>query len=126
MSIKGVRPTVYVCSSITDSGELVNKILSASSKDEASTLFAEQTSLKAKEILGPFLKKRVKVLDKTRVLKFSTQTKKAIYDDWLVNAFLLKEPENQAYLVFIKRTDGKKATIPNGTVIVPISDLRFV
>ena len=122
----GARQTVYVCSSITNSGELVNKILSASSQDEAGTLFSEQTSLKAKEILGPFFKKRAKVLEKTRVLKFSAQTKKAIYEDWLVNAFMLKEPENQAYLVFIKRTDGKKATIPNGTIIVPISDLRFV
>lgn len=79
-----------------------------------------------KEILGPFYKKRAQVIENTRSLKFSNQTKKAVYNDWMVNAFLLKEPENQAYLVFIKRVDDKKLPIPKGTITVPISDLRFI
>jgi hypothetical protein len=66
------------------------------------------------------------VIENTRVLKFSNQTKKAIYNDWLVDAFLLQEPENQAYLVFIKRVDDKKLPSPKGTITVPITDLRFV
>jgi hypothetical protein len=126
MSRKGVRQVVYVCSSIGENGDLINRIIAASSQDEAGNLFSEQTSLKAKEILGPFYKKKSHVLETTRMLKFSNQTKKAIFNDWYVNAFLLKDPENQAYLVFIKRVDGKKASAPTGTIIVPISDLRFM
>jgi hypothetical protein len=126
MTRKGARQTVYVCCSITNDGELINKIIAAASPEEAGNLFLEQSTIKAKEILGPFYKKRTQVLENTRVLKFSNQTKKAIFNDWLVNAFLLKEPENQAYLVFIKRVDGKKASTPVGTITVPVSDLRFV
>jgi len=125
MSRKGVRQTVYVCSAITEHGELLNKIVPASSQEEAGTLFYEQNYIKVREILGPFYKKRTQVLETTRVLKFSNVTKKAIFNDWIVNAFMLKEPENQAYLVFIKRADGKKASAPTGTITVPISDLRF-
>jgi len=126
MSRKGARQTVFVCSSVTDGGDLLNKILAAETQDDAGKLFLEQTSCKAKEILGPFYKKRAQVIETTRVLKFSNQTKKAIFNEWLVNAFLLKEPENHAYLVFIKRVDDKKASTPTGTITVPISDLRFI
>lgn len=123
---KGVRQTVYVCISITSTGELLSKTLDAETKEDADKLFFEQTSIKAKEILGPFYKKRTRVTEITRVLKFSNKTKKAIINDWLVNAFLLSEPENHAYLVFIKRVDEKKASAPTGTIVVPISDLRFI
>lgn len=76
--------------------------------------------------MGPFFKKRAQVLETTRELKFTNQTKKAIYDGWVVNAFVLKEPENQAYLVFIKREDGKAMPTPKGVITVPISDLRLI
>lgn len=104
----------------------MTKVIPASSPEEASSLFVEHYSVSPKEILGPFYKKRAQVIENTRTLKFSNQTKKAIYNDWMVNAFLLKEPENQAYLVFIKRIDDKKLPIPKGTITVPISDLRFI
>jgi len=77
-------------------------------------------------VLGPFFKKRAQVLENTRSLKFTNQNKKAIYNEWYVNAFMLKEPENQAYLVFIRRVDDKKLPPPKGTITVPISDLRFI
>lgn len=126
MSRKGARQTVFVCSAVSKNGELLNKIIPAVTQEEAGSKFTEQTAIKAEEILGPFYKKRTQVLETTRVLKFTNQTKKAIFNDWLVNAFLLKEPENSAYLVFIKRVDDKKTSTPSGTIIVPISDLRFI
>lgn len=126
MARRGARQVVYVCSAITEGGDLLNKILPASTQEEAGKLFFEQTKNKAKEILGPFYKKRTQVFETTRTLKFSNITKKAIFNDWMVNAFLLKEPEDHAYLVFIKRIDDKRASSPVGTIIVPISDLRFV
>lgn len=123
---KGARQTVYVCSAIAENGDLLNKILPAQTQEDAGKLFFDQTNVKPKEILGPFYKKRTQVLETTRILKFSNITKKAIFNDWMVNAFLLKEPEDHAYLVFIKRVDDKKASSPVGTIIVPISDLRFI
>lgn len=126
MSKHGSRPIFFVCigNSIGKSN-FISKTIQANSQDEASTLFLNQTGIKAEVIHGPFRKKRAQVIENTRELKFSTEQKKAIYDDWEVNAILLKEPENHAYLVFIKRVDGKKQPIPKGTVVVPISNLRF-
>lgn len=126
MSRKGARPTVFVCISMTSQGSLLSKIITADSQSIASELFEKEYSSAPKEILGPFYKKRTQVIENTRILKFSNQTKKAIYDNWVVNAFLLKEPENQAYLVFIKRTDDKKIPLPKGTITVPVSELKFI
>jgi hypothetical protein len=123
---KGSRQTVFVCVGISMNDELVTRVIAAESPKEATDIFLEQVSLTAKEVLGPFYKKKAQVIENTRVLKFSNQTKRAVYNDWLVDAFLLQEPENQAYLVFIKRVDDKKLPPPKGTVTVPITDLRFV
>lgn len=125
MNRKGSRPIFFVCIALSKESELITKIISSDSQNEAKDLFFKQTTLKALEILGPFYKKRNQVIENTRVLKFSDKTYKAQFNDWLVNAFLLKEPENHAYLVFIKRLDNKKQSIPKGTIIVPISDLRI-
>jgi hypothetical protein len=126
MSGTGPRQTVFVCVSIAPDGELLTKIVPATTVAEATQLFADAYLHAPKEILGPFFKKRAQVIESTVVLKFSNVTKKAVYNDWIVNAFLLKEPENQAFLVFIKRVDDKKIPTPKGTITVPIADLRFV
>jgi hypothetical protein len=125
MNRKRIRPLIFVCAAILN-GELLTKSIIANNNSEAIELFTEQFGVAPKEILGPFLKKRVKVVESTKILKFSNQTKKAIYNDWIVNAFILIEPPDQAYLVFIRRTDNKKATLPAGTITVPISELRFI
>lgn len=121
---KGARPVVFVCANILN-GELLTKMITANSTSEATKLFTEQFGIAPKDVLGPFLKKRTQVIEATRVLKFSNQTKKAIYGDWLVNAFILTDPVDQAYLVFIRRADNKKAPLPTGTITVPVSELRF-
>lgn len=126
MSRKGARQIVFVCISVTSAGNLLSKIIPAESHSDAGILFEKEYACTANEILGPFYKKRTQVIENTRILKFSNQTKKAIYDNWVVNAFLLKEPENQAYLVFIKRTDDKKIPLPKGTITVPVSELKFI
>lgn len=123
---KGTRQTVFVCATITDNNELLTQIIATESPKEAADIFLKQTSFPVKEVLGPFYKKKTQVIENTRVLKFSNQTRKAIYNDWLVDAFLLQEPENQAYLVFIKRVDDKKLPSPKGTITVPITELRFM
>jgi len=126
MSKKG-RQIFYVCiGSGDDVGEFVAKTIAAETPAEASSLFKEETLLDPREVLGPFYKKRTQVLETTRTLKFTKQVNRAIYDNWVVNAFMLEEPENQAYLVFIGRTDGKKIPFPKGTITVPVSELRLV
>jgi hypothetical protein len=127
MNRKGPRPQVFVCASISVTGELITKVIPASSQAEAIELFTKQHAHAPKDVLGPFFKKRAQIIEKTRTLKFlPNQTKKAIYDDWLVNAFMLTEPVDQAYLVFIKRVDNKSLPKPQGTITVPVSDLRFI
>jgi hypothetical protein len=123
---RGPKPTVYICAAVTKSGDLITKVITAISHAEAGKLFTEHFTIEPREVMGPFFKKRAQVIESTRVLKFSNETKQAVYNDWLVNAFMLKEPENQAYLVFIKRTDDKKVPTPKGTITVPVSDLRFL
>ncbi len=117
---------VFVCVGIDrDKMDVVSKQITATSQSEAANLFLELTKIKAKTIHGPYRLKRAQVLENTRTLKFTDKSCKAIYNDWEVNAFYLKEPENHAYLVFIRRIDGQKQTAPKGTILVPVSDLRF-
>lgn len=123
---KGPRQTFFVCASISEDGELITEIIAGTSPSEATQKFTDKFAIEPKNVLGPFFKKRAQVLENTRTLQFTNQTKKAVYNDWLVNAFILKEPENQAYLVFIKRVDDKKMPTPKGTITVPVSDLRFI
>lgn len=126
MSRRGSRQVFFVCASVSDNGELLTQIVPASSPNEASRFYEQKYTHMPRQIMGPFYKKRAPVLENTCVLKFTNETKRAQYNDWLVNAFILKEPENQAYLVFIKRLDDKKMPMPNGTITVPISELRFI
>lgn len=127
MGKRGPRPVVFVCVGVDPNkpGEPISKQITAASQNEAASLFLELTKVKAKNIHGPYRPKRAQVLENTRNMRFGDQSKKAIYNDWEVTAFYLKEPENHAYLVFQKRVDGQKQDAPKGTVIVPISDLRF-
>jgi hypothetical protein len=106
--------------------EFISKVIQAVSQEEAASFFLEQTKNKAQAIHGPFRPKRAQVLETTRTLKFTDQSRKAIHNDWEVTAFILKEPENHAYLVFLKRTDDKKQPLPKGTIIVPVNELRFI
>lgn len=89
-------------------------------------MFFDENKIYPKEILGPFFKKTVQKekIDKTK-LKFSNKTKKAQYNDWEVNAFLLDEPKNHAYLIFTKRIDNKAAIKPKDLVI-DITELRII
>jgi hypothetical protein len=122
---KRFRQTIFIGAAISNN-ELITQIIAAESPKEATDLFVGQNGFPPKEILGPFYKKKTQVIENTRVLKFSNQTKRAIYKDWLVDAFFLQEPENQAYLVFINRVDNKNLPKPKGTITVPVSDLRIV
>lgn len=127
MSRKGARQIVFVCASLADTGELITKIIPAESPDEASKAFVNEFTVQPKEVLGPFYKKRTRILESTRVLKFGSENKPAVFNDWVVNAFLLKEPENHAYLIFVKRVDDDKSIpYPKGTIVVPVSELRFL
>jgi hypothetical protein len=121
------RPVFFVCSAINiEKTDVISKVIQALSQNEAASLFFEQTGVKATAIHGPFRPKKAQVIENTRSLKFTNEPpKQAFYNDWEVNAFFLREPEGHSYLIFIKRIDDKKQSPPNGTIIVPISDLRF-
>jgi len=121
---KGPRPVYFVCIAIDQSGlDFISKQIEASSPTEAASIFYDLTKLKAKTIHGPYRLKKAQIIENTRHLRFAANQCKAIYKDWEVNALYLKEPADHAYLLFIKRLDGKKTPIP-GTTVVPIAELR--
>jgi hypothetical protein len=117
--IKNIRKTIFVCSCISNN-QLINKSIEANSQEEASSLFFQEFSIKPQEILGPFYKKK-NIIKKYNTIQFSNQTKKVIYKNWLVNAFILNQPKDHAYLIFLKNKD-KNIPIPK-TIIVPLSEL---
>jgi hypothetical protein len=115
-----------VCIGISDSGDLISKEIFAASTKEASSLFSEQCGIAIKNIHGPFYKKKAQVLENTRTLKFSSEVKRAEYNGWIVNAMILIEPADHAFVVFFNRIDGVKAPKPQGTIVVPVSNLRII
>ncbi len=120
------RPIYFVCGAVNNQGDLIIKTIPSSSPKEAMDIFEKEFSFSPQEVIGPFYKKRTQILENTRSLKFSNQSKRALYNGWIVNAFMLKEPADQAFLIFIKRDDDKKLPLPRGTITAPISDLRFI
>lgn len=118
-----MRSTVFVC--VGFHTEIITKTIYSDSIEDASSLFQSEFGILPKEVLGPFYKKKAKV-EITHKLKFTNKMVKAVYNNWIVNAFLLEEPVDKAYLVFIKRSDDKKASPPKGTVVVSVADLRII
>lgn len=126
MSRRRTREIVFVCSAVSQTNELISKIVIANTIEEASSKFKDECSVDAKFIFGPFYKKKTQVIETTRSLQFSSPIfKRAEYNGWNVSAFTLVEPPNHAYLVFNNRVDNKNTPTPKGTIIVPISDLRY-
>lgn len=128
MSKRGARPIFFVCAAISEKGDLITKVINANTSLDAKKQFKEEFLVDPKEIMGPFTKKRTRVIENTRTLKFDTKSdkKSAIYNDWVVDAFPLTEPAEHVYLIFQKRIDEKKMAPPQGTVIVPVTDLRYL
>lgn len=126
MSRQAKRQIVFVCNAIINN-DLISEIIIANSNNEASVLFKDKFNCMPKTILGPFIKKKVPPVEVTTAIKFSGLPKQAIYNDWLVNAFLLKDPENYAFLIYLKNNNSEnKKPIPKGTTIVPITDIRLI
>lgn len=126
MSSRGIRQLYYVCAAISLAGDLIFKAIPSASPGEAIELFTKDFNIAPKEIAGPFTKKKTQILETTRKLVLTSQNKKAIYRDWVVTAWILKEPADQAYLVFHNRADAKKLPKPQGVITAPLTDLRFI
>ncbi len=126
MARRGSRPIIFVCSDISITGDLISESVIASSQNEAISIFKGKYGQSPKSILGPFYHKKKQILENTRALKFTNEVKKAEYEGWIVNAMMLADPPNHAFLVFLGRIDGKKINIPTGTIVVPCSNLRLI
>jgi|SRR5579859_3032741 len=120
------RATYFVCITVSNGNLISSQILSKSEK-EATELFLKDFLISPQKIYGPFYKKKKQISQKVlKPLKFSSQAKKAIFNDWLVNAFILDDPKDHAYLLFLNRIDNKKISPPKDITTVPINDLRFI
>jgi hypothetical protein len=124
MSRRKKRPIYFICSTIVNN-DLISEAVIAETSTEATDLFFNKFQAKPRIIHGPFYKKKMEQVIVSTPFKITNQVKKAHYNGWLVNAFILKEPENSALLIFLQRLDDKKIPSPKGTIIVPISDLKF-
>lgn len=121
------KQNVFVCVGLSYDYNIISKVIEAETIEDASIIYEKNYNIKPQNILGPFTKKRSQVSEVTSVIKFSSDKfSKAIYNDWAVNAFVLDDPINHAYLVFTHHLYNKKQAIPKGTVVVPISQLRFI
>jgi hypothetical protein len=113
----------YVCASCINQ-KLVLETIPASLEKDAVSLYKNKYGQVPEKIEGPFYKKRVYTEPVNQNIKFNGQIKSAMYQGWKVNAFLLQEPENFAFLVFLKNIENIKESCKD-TTIVPIKDLRF-
>jgi|ERR1700723_2980374 len=122
------RPIFFVCTALSERGDLLSKMINAPILSDARQLFKNEFGIEPKEIFGPFYKKQTQILETTRTLKFAQQDAKktAIYHDWYVDVFFLIDPIDHAYLIFQRRVDDKKVAPPKGTITVPITDLRIL
>lgn len=125
MSKRRTRPIFFVCSAIFNN-KLLSEIIQVSALEEAVKSFKDKYQIDPESVFGPFYKKRTQALENTTNIVYSTAPpKKAEYNGWLVNANILKKPENHAMIIFNKRLDGKNLPTPQGITVVPIYDLRF-
>jgi hypothetical protein len=126
MSRRGSRPIIFVCGGISASGDLIMETITASVQADAVSLFKDKYGSSPKNVLGPFYSKKTQILENTTNLKFTSEVKKAEYNGWYVNAMMLKDPVNHAFLIFNGRIDGKQMAAPKGTIVVPCSSLRII
>jgi len=122
------RAIFFVCAAVSSSdNQLIIEDVIADSLTEAAQLFQEKFLLVPQEIKGPFYKKRKQIEEPPQIIRFSKEKKLAQYENWNVRAFILIEPEHYAYLIFLSRIDNKiTSSIPKGTHIVPLSQLRLL
>jgi len=127
MARRKKRPLYFVCSSLTEDMQITSVNIEASSKEEASALYKSKIKVYPEIINGPFYLKKVKIQNVNRKdLVFSNITKKAIYKDFLVSAFLLDSPIDHAYLVYIKNLSNNELIKMKSTVIVPIEQITIL
>ena len=120
------RAIYFVLSAVSSDGKLISENIEAKSLNEAVSIFEKSFSVSPEKTHGPFYKKRTRVFVKTEELVF-TKRVKAIYNGWLVDAWLQENLKNQALLVFIKRADGAKMQKPQEkNLVVPISELQVI
>lgn len=126
MSKRRTRQVYFACAALSEDSQLLSELIPAATVNEASDIFVEKFKVKPKSVLGPLYKKKTQVLDNTVSIMFTQKSKLAEYNGWVVNAQILKMPEHHAYLLFNRRIDGKNLPKPQGSVVVPIHDLRFI
>lgn len=119
-----IRSEYYICISLDYQNKIIAEDISAASPKEAASYFFEKFKITPEKIMGPYFKKKVRVNDIP--IEFNGPSKQAVYDGWIVNAFPVKNPENHAFLLFIRREDGIAKQQPKEKKIVPTSDLRYL
>jgi hypothetical protein len=120
------KKNIFVCSAINNNLELISKYFEADSESDASKLFEKEFNFLPKIILGPFTKKKVLEVSQEKTINFSNPSKKAIYNQWIVNAFEIKENDKECFIIYVKPVDNIKKQKINNTCIIPTSELTYI
>jgi len=101
-----------------------SKEIEASTKKEALIKFQSKDNNVI--VYGPFYKKKVYEYRYLDNVIFSGKSIKCKFKGWIVNAFLLKDPEDHAYLLFSKKIDENGWEEPKNKIVVDISLLEKI
>jgi hypothetical protein len=106
-------------------GKLVSEVVEKNVSDEAQKAFKAKYDQQPEAVLGPFYRKRMGVLNSQTEVRFAGPSKKAIFNDWYVNAMLLMKPEKCVWIFFNTRVDGRKMPKPEN-LIVKEEEVQFL
>ena len=101
--------------------ELITDTIKASSKEEALVMFKNTRLIDPIKIIGPFSDKVVKI-DLSQIKFKNNKPIRAYYENFVVNAFILSDPEDYAYIVYLDDCVDRK----NKLEIIPTYNLRFI
>lgn len=77
-------------------------------------------------LYGPYYKKKVYEYKYINNAVFSGKTMKCKFKGWLVNAFILKEPKDHAYLLFSKKIEENGWDEPKNKIVVELDLLEKI
>ena len=95
--------------------------------DKKEALF-KTNNLNKKDIViyGPYYKKKVYEYRYLDNIKFNGKSFKCKFKGWLVNAFMLNDPKDHAYLLFSKKIDDNGWEEPKNKIVVDIELLETI
>lgn len=118
------RETYFVCSGIINNVVLADEIKSDAAS-LAKKIFIEKHNIAPSSIHGPFYKRKKHFKPFYGDIVVTNKYISTTYCDWIVKAFILKEPHNHALLLFIKNKFNDDIVKPKGNIVISLDELEI-